>query len=194
MFDFMFSNYRGNRLRQYDAKRQQEARVRGFLFSTEELAEILVFWGDLIQGAIAHTIDSLRFPLADGNSVEITPSRISFEKEIEPSAEAMRATVLHIAAQWEAKATLGIDEENTSTSREYRLRMRAYAEVYGIELTDQSDVYRDLAFTKAELARLPELRREIRVTHRDAPPERPDEHKQLADAYARRYPFRLPAA
>jgi hypothetical protein len=194
MYDFMFSDYRGNGLWQYDAKRQQESRARGFLFSPEELAEILAFWGDLIQGAIVHTIDILRLPLTDGNSVEITPSRISFEKEIEPSAEAMRATVLHIVAQWEAKATLGIDEENTSTSRKYRLRMRAYASVYGIELTDQSDVYRDLAFTKAELALLPELRREIRVTHRDAPPERPDENEQFSAAYVRRYPFRLPAA
>ena len=51
-----------------------------------------------------------------------------------------------------------------------------------------------MAFSKAELDRLPELRGEVRDTFKDAPPRRPDEEKEIAAGYARRFPFRVPAA
>ena len=44
MFDFMFSDYRGNQLYQYDAERRRAALVRGLIFSDDELAAILATW------------------------------------------------------------------------------------------------------------------------------------------------------
>ena len=190
MYDFMFSDYRGEELYQFDAERQRKARARGLIYSAEELAAILALWAGAWKGEPIHMIDRLRLPLATGGHVEISPNRVRIEQE-EASPEALRAAMLHIASHWQSKAVFCLDE---SMSHEERLKMRAYAEVYGIELYDANDSFLPLALTATELARLPELRRQIRATHRDAPPARPDEEQQLAAMYTRCNPFRMHSA
>lgn len=190
MYDFMFSDYRGDELWQHDAERQRQARARGLIYSPEELAAILALWAGAGQGEPVHSIDRLRLPLVGGGHVEITPNRIHIEQQ-EASPEALRATMLHIAAHWQGRAVLDPEE---GMSRQERLRARAYAEVYGVELDDVDNLFRPSAFTVRDLATLPALRKQIRETHADAPPARPDEERRLAAMYARCYPFRGPAA
>ena len=170
--------------------RRRRARERGLIFSADELAAILAIWAGAGQGKPVHSIDRLRLPLAGGGHVEITPNRISIEQE-EASPEALRATMLHIAAHWQGRAVFTPDDD---MSRQERLRVRAYAEVYGVEVDDIDNLFRPTEFTAVDLATLPALRKQIRETHADAPPARPDEGKQLAAMYARRYPFRAALA
>jgi hypothetical protein len=186
MYDFMFSDYRGDELWQHDAERRRRARERGTIFDADELAAILALWAGVGQGEPVHSIDRLRLSLVGGGNVEITPNRIQIEQQ-EASPDALRAAMKHIAANWQGKAVIDLDE---GMSREERLRMRAYAEVYGVELQDTNDSFLPLALKPAELARLPELRRLIRAMHQDAPPARPGEEQALAAMYARQNPFR----
>jgi hypothetical protein len=176
-----------------ESERRRRARERGLIFSAAELAAILKIWGDLIDGTPEHRIDALRLPMRDGGAVEIAPNNITFEtkNDAPPSAEALHASMRHIAEHWQSKVVIPVDP---TLSHESRLRARAYAEVYGIELDDSNECFLPLALTRAELARLPALRAEIRATHSDAPPARPDEEKRLANDYARRHPFRVPQA
>jgi hypothetical protein len=189
MYDFMFSDYRGDELWQHDAERRRQARARGLIFSADELAAILALWAGAGQGEPVHSIDRLRLPLTGGGHVEITPNRIQIEQD-QASPEALRAAMKHIAGNWQGRAVLGLDEH---MSREERLRMRAYAEVYGVELTDLNDSFLPLALTVAELARLPELRQQIRDTHQDAPRAQRDE-EQKRPASARRLSLAAPKA
>jgi hypothetical protein len=98
-----------------------------------------------------------------GGHVEITPNRISIPHQDAPP-EALRATMLHIAAHWQGRAAFTPDD---AMSRQERLRVRAYAEVYGVEIDDIDNLFRPTAFTAADLATLPALRKQIRETHAD---------------------------
>jgi hypothetical protein len=190
MYDFMFTDYRGDELYQFDAERRRRARERGTIFDADELAAILALWAGAGQGEPVHSIDRLRLPLTGGGHVEITPNRIQIEQD-EASPEALRAAMKHIAANWQGRAVITLDEH---MSREERLRMRAYAEVYGVELHDVNDSFLPLALTPAELARLPELRQKVRDTHQDAPPGRQDEAQEHAARNARRRSYPMPEA
>jgi hypothetical protein len=190
MYDFMFSDYRGDELWQLDALRRRRARERGLIFAADELAAILAVWAGAGQGAPAHSIDRLRLPLIGGGHVEITPSRIRIEQQ-EASPEALRATMKHIAANWQGKAVIGLDER---MSHEERLKLHAYAKVYGVELWDVNESFLPLALTAAERARLPEFCRQIRATHADAPPARQDERQDSAAMNARRRLLAAPQA
>ena len=176
-----------------DAERRRRAKLRGLIFSPDELAELLNLWRDVLAGEPVHSFDRLTLPTHDGGTVEIAPHsiRINQPDSRPASPEALHAAMKHIAQHWNGEATIPLDD---TMSHEDRLRARAYAEVYGINLTDTNESFLALSLTAAELARLPQLRAEIRATHADAPPARPDEEAQLAAMYRRRYPFRAPAA
>ncbi len=73
----------------------------------------------------------------------------------------LRRRLVDAARQWggvELKRTHGL-------TRYERLRIRAYAEVYGIDYFDQFDNHPGGALSPAELAYLPALRREARAGH-----------------------------
>jgi len=106
----MFSEYRGDGLYQCDALRRRRARERGLIFSPEELAAILAIWAGAGQGEPVHTIDRLRLPLTTGGHVVITPNRVQIEYE-NPSPEAMRAVMEHIAAKWQGMAVMACAAE-----------------------------------------------------------------------------------
>ena len=176
-----------------DADRRRRARLRGLIFSPDELADLLTLWRDVIAGEPVHSIDRLTLPTHDGGTVEIAPHsiRINPPDRRPASPEALHAAMKHIAQHWNGEAAIPLDD---TLSHEDRLRARAYAEVYGIKLTDTNESSLALRLTAAELARLPQLRAEIRATHADAPPARPNEEAELAATYRSRYPFRVPAA
>lgn len=187
MYEFMFNTFNGSNAWQYDAKAERKSRERGALFEPEQLQAILALWADAIKGQATHKVDRLTLPTVQG-PVHIEPNRIAFANP--PSGATMRASMAHIADQWGGRAVIPM---SASTSREFRLQARAYAEVFGIQLDDANETFRALALTKAELARLPELRRSIRAAYPEAPPERAGEARELAAANARRNPFRAPA-
>lgn len=205
MFDFFHdeqSPYWIDRERRREAweaenERRDRARRSGFAFTADELADLLKLWRDAIAGEPVHTIDRLTLPTRDGGTVEVAPYslRINPPNSGTPSPEALRAAMMHIAQQWGGKARLhGSPIPDEAPAREARLLIRAYAEVYGIDIDDDCEHTPRSAFTRDELARLPQLRAEIRAAHSDAPPERPNEEAELAAMYRRRYPFRAPAA
>lgn len=188
MYEFIFSDYRGSGAWNYNAQKEAEARKRGTVFAADQLRAILAIWAAAAEGQARHSVDRLTIPSQPGAAI-IQPNRITFEKA-EPNDAQMRASMAHMAEQWGGQ---GVIPMNPSTSREFRLRARAYAEVYGIRLDDANEAFRDLALTKAELARLPELRASIRRAHADAPPMRQNEDKAFAAMYAARNPYRAPA-
>jgi hypothetical protein len=100
-----------------------------------------------------------------GTQTIIDPHKVSFVGG-KATDEQYRDAMKYIAKHWGGEAFI---HPNPDTSREFRLKSLAYAEVYGIKLTDENG-----PLTKAELALLPALCREIRATHSDAPPPRPD--------------------
>lgn len=157
-------------------------------FCPQTLRRIVAFWRDL-AAEIDQNGGNVRASLS-GSTVEILPRSLRFQQP-EASPEAVRAAVLHAREFWSGKAALGLSD---SIGRETRLLFRAFADVYGVELNDANESFSHSALTAAELARLPALRAGIRATYQDAPPARPDEEKEIAAAYRRRYPFRLPAA
>jgi hypothetical protein len=176
-----------------DAERRRRARLRGLIFSADELADLLALWRDVIAGEPVHSIDRLTLPTRDGGTVDLAPHsiRINPPESRPASPEALHAAMQHIAQHWSGEASIPYD---AAASRTDRLLMRAYAEVYGVQLDDSNDCFAHLAFTRDELARLPALRAEIRATNSDVPPARTDEEAELAAMYRRRYPFRVPAA
>jgi hypothetical protein len=90
MYDFMFTDYRGDELYQFDAERRRRARERGTIFDADELAAILALWAGAGQGEPVHSIDRLRLPLTGGGHVEITPNRMARINET-PSILQLRA-------------------------------------------------------------------------------------------------------
>lgn len=188
MFLFMFNDYKGDDLWHYDEQRRRAARAGGFVFSAEEWAAILPLWAGVATAAPVCQLDRAIVPTQAGRVV-ITPRAVILSDE--PSAAELRAGMAHAASQWGGRASIPY---NPATGRTYRLQARAFAEVYGIELHDANDLSAAGRFTADELAGLPAMRRAIRAAFADAPPERPDEQKQIAAGYARRYPFRIAAA
>ncbi len=190
MYNFGLSDFDTDEFWRRDGFPGRPTPARALVYTPDELAAILALWADAFKGEPIHTSDRLRLPLADGGHVDIAPTGIQIDQK-EASPEALRAAMLHIAAHWQGRA---VYDPEDGTSRQERLRVRAYAEVYGVEIDDVDDHFRPSALTAADLATLPALRKQIRETHPDAPPARPDEEKQLAAMYARRYPFRGPVA
>jgi hypothetical protein len=87
--------------------------------------------------------------------------------EIDKSvADRMYKTMRKAKAEWDGRATI---EANRNHNRSQRVIARAYAQVFGIILTDENDGEPGGVLTRAELSRIPTLRKEIRVLHPDAP-------------------------
>ena len=170
-------------------QRKREARARGLLFEQAKLEEILKMWALALDTDPArkpfHNAERLSLPVAGGGTVHITETRIVLEGGARENAEAYRATMLHIASEWGGKGFIhpmaANNERDEIRNIEFRLRSRAYAEVYGIELHD-----RNPPLTAQQLAKLPMYRAFVRDCHADAPPKRPDEEATLAAMYAAR--------
>ena len=82
-----------------------------------------------------------------------------------PTANVMRAAMAKAADEW--NGTIKV-EAGPDTNRNQRLIARAYAQMFGITLTDDNDSIPGGALTRSELARLPALRDEIRALHPEA--------------------------
>jgi len=171
----------------------ENARKRGWYFDDLELARILEIWKDAITGkperkvgvmhsTPEHEADVLRLPV-HGGVVEIRPRKISFtttDDNATPSPEAMHAAMMHITELWASKATIPFAP---NYSPETRLLQHAYAQVYGVSLTDENG-----ALTRAQLARLPDLCSQIRALHPDAPPPpRPYDREHPRSEQRRQY-------
>lgn len=100
----------------------------------------------------------------------------------------LRAAVGYIVEHWQGRAALPF---SAALERPFRLRMRAYAEVFGVQLHDPNESHAGGAFTRAELARLAALCAALRAAYPDAGPARPDNEQ---GAYARKQPSGEPLA
>jgi hypothetical protein len=80
-------------------------------------------------------------------------------------ANTMRDWVKFVKTKW--GGGIVVKAGNGATSRRWRLIARAYAEVYGLNFTDEDEQKFEHSLTTAELSCLPELRRRIRAYHND---------------------------
>jgi hypothetical protein len=119
--------------------------------------------------------DQITVSYKGGPQTIIEPHRVSFVGGT-ATDEQYRDAEKYIAKHWGGKSFISM---NPNTSREFRLKSLAYAQVYGNKLVDENNDHPALALTNAELARLPALCSEIRARHPDAPPDRPaDRNRQ----------------
>jgi hypothetical protein len=82
-------------------------------------------------------------------------------RKIEIGPAGLSPALLEAARRW---GNVNI-QRNETIDRELRLNIRAHAEAYDIPLVDENDKGPDGPLTAEELARLPELCREIRAGH-----------------------------
>jgi hypothetical protein len=80
-------------------------------------------------------------------------------------AHTMRDWVRFVKTKWGGGVV--VKSSNGATSRRWRLIARAYADVYGLNFTDEDEQKFEHSLTTAELSCLPELRRRIRAYHKD---------------------------
>ena len=155
-------------------------------FSMDELAQLRTIWnpariGGGDRGAVATS--------PAGEQLQIGRYAIEAPSRFDP--QWFRAAMRHIDEVWGGAAMIPADPRISVSDR---LWARAYAEVYGVRLDDANELFTATALTADQLAGLADLRRQIRATHPDAPPERQGEAQELAGLQARRYPFRTLAA
>ena len=130
-----------------------------------------------LRGAIFELPSGARFSIGVG--FVIAPSGLDHDW--------MHGLMLHAQTCWNNTFRF---MDRTGTLTENRTWERAYSEVYGVEMIDTCEAFVPTQLPLSEINRLPEMRREIRAWHGDAPPAPPNEVEHLKAHYAARYPFR----
>jgi hypothetical protein len=157
------------------AELRAKINVRGTHFDAAEMDEIANVWAPFGE-AVHHDRDGATFQLSNGETFRVTQHRIEAPKNRTP--EWFRGVMEHAATQWGGAFCIdgGTMTENgfvpdPNPNKEYRLKLRAYAQVYGLDFKDGNDAHHPLS--QKDLAQLPALMRQIREFHGDAPPPRP---------------------